>query len=82
MATILIISPPNGDGTPLPSGGTTTPGGGTAVSGGGTPDRGGGTPFQPIPAEFNHCVDYYVQCLKIFNVTVIDAVFFPSNNIV
>jgi len=41
----------------------TTLGGGTAISGGGTPDTGGGTPFRPVPAEFNHCVNYYFSRL-------------------
>ena len=44
------------DETASPGDGATTLGGGTAISGGGTPDTGCGTPFQPVPAEFNHCL--------------------------
>ena len=44
------------DETASPGEGETTLGGETAISGGGTPDAGCGTPFQPVPAEFNHCL--------------------------
>jgi len=49
-------APVSGGGTTNLGGGTAILGGGTAILGGGTPDTGGGTPFQPIPAEFNHCI--------------------------